>query len=87
MKILSSKPLPRKKLLSLIDGEMKELRTVSERLSKKLGDGETRCVFKTMTPTSTDGVIIATIRDNLAHIRCCINSIACGTDNKHVLDK
>ena len=66
---------------------MRELRTVAERLSEKLGDSGKRCVFKTLAPTSADGQMIANIRDNLAHIRCCINSIACGTDNKSVLDK
>jgi len=66
---------------------MQELRSVAERLTEKLGDGGTRCVFKTLAPTSSDGAVIANIRDNLAHIRCCINSIACGTGNKQVLDK
>ena len=87
MKITKSKHLPRQKVLSLIDAEMWEMRTVAERLSEKLGDGEMRCVFKNMVPTSADGAMIANIRNNLAHIRCCINSIACGTVNTQVLDK
>ena len=87
MKIIHSKPLSRKKILSFIDAEMQELRAVAERLSYKLGDDGRRCVFRTMAPTSMDGPVIANIRDNLAHIRCCINSIACGTGNKQVLDK
>lgn len=87
MKILKSKPLSQKKILSFIDSEMQAMRTVAERLSDKLGDGGKRCVFKTLAPTSADGQMIANIRDNLAHIRCCINSIACGTGNKSVLDE
>ena len=86
MKISKSKPLSRKRLLSLIDNELHELRAVSESLSEKIGDGERRFVFKTMVPTSTDGFVIANIRNNLSHIRCCINSIACGTDNRRILD-
>ncbi len=86
MIISKSKPLSRKELLSLIDNELQKLRAVAESLSEKIGDGETRCVFKTTVPTSTDGSVIANIRNNLLHVRCCINSIACGTDNKRILD-
>jgi hypothetical protein len=76
MKFRSSPSPKRKLILTLLLKESVDVRKETEELLSKLGgDGGRRFVFKSTVPKTKDGKTLAEIRDNLSHIRCCVNSL------------